>query len=159
MAHIQKVILLVLIVPLALFPGGLISYDILFATSRYQGSIWMPFALSFLGIGSFIFHVKTNKFYKLSKNNTDLPKVDIMFWIMDIAFGMAYIALSFWMFYLTYLSTTKEDFLLMILINLPMFVIGAWIVFEAFYLNKLIQIHRYAHRHSEIDDIMGDVGE
>lgn len=38
---------------------------------------------------------------------------------------------------------------------LPMFIAEIWPLFEAFYLNKLIHIHRFGHRHLEIDDIRG----
>ena len=47
MAHIQKIILLVLVVPLALFPGGLISYVLIFEEPRFETSMWIPIDLQF----------------------------------------------------------------------------------------------------------------
>lgn len=156
MAHIQKIILLVLVVPLALFPGGLISYIVLFEELKFEWSMWIPIGVSVLGICSFIFHLKTKKFYKLLKKERDLPKVEPLFWILDIAFGVAYIILSSYLVYLMYSFPTKKSTLILLVFILPIFIAGGWTVFEAFYLNKLIQIHKFARRHSEIDDIKGN---
>ena len=58
-----------------------------------------------------------------------------------------------------YVFPTKKNTIVLLVFIIPMLVAGVWTVFEAFYLNKLIQNHKFAHRHSEIDDIKGDVGE
>lgn len=155
MAHIQKIILLVLIVPLALFPGALISYVLLFEGPKFETSMWIPIGISVLGICSFIFHFKTKRFYKLLKKEEDLPTVDLSFWILDIAFGIAYMIISFYLVYLMYNFPTKKNTFVLLVFIIPMFIAGGWTVLEAFYLNKLIQIHKFAHRHSEIDDIKG----
>ncbi|MGV8814866.1 MAG: hypothetical protein ACOH2D_13645 [Gelidibacter sp.] len=159
MANIQKIILLVLVVPLALFPGGLIFYVLLFDEPKFETAMWIPIGMSILGVCSFIFHFKTKGFYKLLKENVDLPKVEPVFWILDIAFGIIYIILSLYAVYLMYAFPTKKSTLVLLVFIIPMLVAGAWTVFEAFYLNKLIQNHKFANRHSEIDDIKGDVGE
>lgn len=159
MGHLQKIILMVLIVPLALFPGGLISYILMFEALKFETSMWIPIAMTVLGICSFIFHFKTKGFYKLLKKEEDLPTVDLLFWILDIGFGIAYILLSFYFVYLVYTFPTKKGPLILLIVILPMFIAGAWTVFEAFYLNKLIRIHKYAHRHSEIEDIKGNATE
>ena len=54
--------------------------------------------------------------------------------------------------------TIKNPFVFLLFI-VPMFIAGGWTVFEAFYLSKLIQIHKFAHRHREIDDIKGGYEE
>lgn len=159
MAHIQKIILLVLVVPLALFPGSLISYIMLFEELKFERSMWIPVGISVLGFCSFIFQFKTKKFYKLLKKEANLPKVDAVFWILDIAFGVAYIAISFFLAYLMYNFPTKKSTFILLMFVIPIFIVGGWVVFEAFYLNKLIRIHKFAHRHSEIDDIKGDDSE
>lgn len=159
MAHIQKIILLVLIVPLALFPGGLISYIMLFEELKFERSMWIPIGISALGFSSFIFHFKTKRFYKLLTKEADLPKVDPLFWILDIAFGVAYMAISFFMIYLMYTFQTNKNTFVLLVFVIPIFIAGGWVVIEAFYLNKMIRIHKFVHRHSEIDDIKGDVGE
>ena len=159
MDHLQKIILLVLIVPLALFPGGLISYVVLFEEPKFKNFMWIPIGMTVLGICSFIFHYKTKRFYKLLKDETDLPKVEPLFWILDIAFGIAYILLSFFLIYVMYSLPTTNDKTIILVFIIPFFIVGCWTVLEAFYLNKLIQIHKFAHRHSEINDIKGNVGE
>ncbi len=159
MAHIQKIILFVLVVPLALFPGGLISYIMLFEELKFERSMWIPIGISVMGFCSFIFHFKTKGYYKLLKKDAEVPKVDPLFWILDITFGIVYMILSFYLMYLMYNFQSKKSAMVFLLFILPMFIAGGWIVFEAFYLHKLIQIHKFAHRHSEIDDIKGDVGE
>ncbi|HUH28360.1 hypothetical protein [Gelidibacter sp.] len=159
MGHLQKIILMVLIVPLALFPGGLISYILMFEELKFETSMWIPIGMTALGVGSFIFHFKTKNFYKLLKKKEGLPSVDRIFWILDIGFGIVYILLSFYFVYLMYAFPTKKSSLILLIVILPMFTAGAWTVFEAFYLNKLISIHKYAHRHSEIEDIKGDASE
>ena len=155
MAHFQKIILLVLIVPLALFPGGLISYVLLFEKPKFETSMWIPIGMTLLGICSFIFHFKTRKFYKLLKKEKDLPTVDPSFWVLDVVFGIVYIVISLFITYHMYRLPTEYNSLILLVFILPMFIAGAWTVFEAFYLNKLVQIHKFAHRHSEIDDIKG----
>ena len=159
MAHIQKIILLVLVVPLGLFPGGLISYILLFEELKFEKSMWIPIGISVLGICSFIFHFKTKRFYQLLKKEADLPKVDPLFWILDIAFGVAYMAFSFFMIYLMYTFPTRKAAFILLVFIIPIFIAGGWTVLEAVYLNKLIRIHKFAHRHSEINDIKGNVGE
>lgn len=159
MGHFQKLLLLVLVVPLGLFPGGLILYVLLFETPKFEDSMWVPLGISVLGICSFVFHFKTKTFYKLLKGDIDLPKVDIVFWILDIAFGMAYISMALYISYLMYQFPSKENTFVLVAISLPMLIAGSWTVFEAFYLHKLIQIHKYANRHSEIDDIKGGTEE
>ena len=159
MAHIQKIILLVLVVPLALFPGGLISYVLIFEEPRFETSMWIPIGMSILGICSFIFHFKTKSFYKLLEIDMNLPKVEPLFWILNIAFGIAYTILSLYAAYLIYAFPTKKSTLVLLVFIIPMLTAGMWTIFEAFYLNKLIQIHKFAHRHAEINDIKGDVGD
>lgn len=159
MAHFQKILLLVLIVPLALFPGGLISYVLLFEQLKFEISMWIPIGISILGVCSFIFHLKTKRFYKLVQNEVDLPNVDPIFWILDVAFGIAYIAIAFYLTYLMYKFPAKKSLFIVLFLIIPMFIAGAWTIFEAFYLNRAIQIHKFAHRHSEIEDIKGDVTE
>lgn len=155
MGHFQKILLLVLVVPLALFPGGLITYILLFEIPKFEDSMWVPIAMSALGICSFAFHFKSKKFYKLLKKDTDLPKIEVMFWVLDIAFGMAYILMALYISYLMYKFPSHQKTFAMVAISLPMLIAGSWIVFEAFYLHKMIQIHKFAHRHSEIDEING----
>lgn len=155
MAHIQKIILLVLIVPLALFPGGLISYVLLFEKPKFETSMWIPIGMTVLGICSFIFHFKTKKFYKLLKKKKDLPTIDPLFWVLDVVFGIVYILISLYLTYHLYTLPTEFNSLILLVFVLPMFMAGAWTVFEAFYLNKLVRLHKFAHRHSEIDDIKG----
>ncbi|MBA6154056.1 hypothetical protein [Gelidibacter maritimus] len=159
MGHLQKIILLVLIVPLALFPGGLISYVLLFEELKFEASMWIPIGITVLGIGSFMFHFKTKKFYKLLRMKVVLPNVDPWLWVLDIAFGIAYILLSFYFVYIMYTFSADKNINVLLMVAIPMFVAGAWTVFEAIYLNKLIGIHKYAHRHSEIEDIKGNVTE
>lgn len=159
MGHLQKIILLVLIVPLTLFPGALISYILVFEALKFEASMWIPIGMTALGIGSFIFHFKTKSFYRLLKNKENLPIVNPLFWVLDIGFGSAYILFSFFIARLIYKFPTEKNTMVLLVVIIPMFIAGAWTVFEAIYLNKLIGIHKYAHRHSEIDDIMGDVGE
>lgn len=158
MAHIQKIILLVLVVPLALFPGGLISYILLFEQPGFETSMWIPIGLSILGCCSFIFHFKTKRFYKQLKEEANLPKVDPLFWILDVAFGVAYIVISLYLVYAMYTFPNNGNMFALLVFVIPIFIAGSWIVFEAFYLNKLIQINKYVHRHSEIDDIRGNDG-
>lgn len=159
MGHLQKIILLVLIVPLALFPGGLIVYVLLFEKPALETSMWIPIGMTILGICSFIFHFKTKTFYKLIQKEVELPKVERVFWVFDIAFGIVYIVISFYLAYLMYNFPIKETSLVLLIFIIPFLIAGVWTVLEAFYLNKLIQIHKFAHRHSEIDDIKGNTGE
>lgn len=159
MGHLQKIILLVLIVPLALFPGGLISYILMFEQLQFEISMWIPIGITILGVCSFIFQFKTKKFYRLLKKNEDLPHVDPLLWILDVAFGVAYLVLAFYLVYLLYVFPTKKSPLIFLMVVLPMFIAGAWTVSEAFYLHKLIRIHKHAHRHAEIEDIKGNMGE
>ncbi|MBO3100110.1 hypothetical protein [Gelidibacter pelagius] len=159
MGHLQKIILLVLVVPLALFPGGLISYILVFEELKFEASMWIPIGMTALGIGSFIFHFKTKSFYRLLKNEENLPKVNPLFWILDIAFGCAYILFSFFIIHLIYKFPAEKNTMVLLVVIIPMFIAGAWTVFEAIYLNKLIGIHKYAHRHSEIEDIRGNISE
>lgn len=159
MGHLQKIILLVVVVPLALFPGGLISYILMFEEPKFETSMWIPIGLTALGVCSFIFHFKTKRFYRLLKKEETLPGVDPLLWILDIAFGIAYMLLSFYFIYLMYAFPTKKSTLILLIVILPMFIAGAWTIFEAFYLKKLISIHTYAHRHSEIENIKGNATE
>jgi len=159
MGHLQKLILLVLIVPLALFPGGLISYVLMFEELKFEASMWIPIGMTAMGVGSFIFQFKTKSFYRLLKKEGNLPRVDLLFWVLDIAFGCAYILFSFYIAYLMYTFPTEKSTIVFLVAIIPMFIAGAWMVFEAFYLHKLISIHKYAHRHSEIEDIKGNITE
>lgn len=131
----------------------------MFEPPRFETSMWVPIAMTVLGVGSFVFHFKTKGFYRLIKKEEALPKVDSWLWILDIAFGVAYLVLSFYFVYLMYLFPAKKSVLILLVVVLPMFTAGLWTVFEAFYLHKLIRIHEYVHRHSEIEDIKGDAGE
>ncbi|OBX26215.1 hypothetical protein LX77_02404 [Gelidibacter algens] len=157
MGHIQKIILLVLIVPLALFPGGLISYFLLFEKPEFENTMWIPIGMTALGLCSFMFHFKTKMFYKLLKKKADLPKIDPLFWLLDIAFGIVYILISFYLVYLMYILPVRQNAFRLLLYIIPLFIAGLWTVFEAFYLHNLIQIHKFAHRHAEIDDIKGNI--
>ena len=124
MAHIQKIILLVLIVPLALFPGAVISYIMVTEELKFERSMWIPIGISVLGFCSFIFHFKTKNFYKLLAKEADLPKVDPLFWVLDIAFGVAYMAISFFLVYLMYnFQTNKNTFGLLVFV-IPIFITG-----------------------------------
>lgn len=159
MGHLQKIILLVLVVPLALFPGGLISYVLMYEELKFETSMWIPIGMTALGIGSFIFHFKTKNFYRLVKKDEELPRVDLLLWILNFAFGMVYILLSFFMTYFMYTFRTEKNWFMMLISIIPMFIVGIWTVFDALYLNKLIGIHKYEHRHSEIEDIKGNISE
>ncbi|MBJ7880221.1 hypothetical protein [Gelidibacter salicanalis] len=156
MGHIQKMILLVVIVPLALFPGGLISYVLLFEKPVFETTMWVPVGMTVLGICSFIFHFKSKSFYKLLKKEATIPKVETLFWVLDIAFGVIYMMMSIYLLYMMYQLGRGDDYAMLLYFIIPLFIIGVWTVGEAFYLNKLIQIHKFAHRHSEIEDIKGE---
>jgi hypothetical protein len=157
MGHIQKIILLVLIVPLTLFPGGLISYLLLFETPEFQNTMWIPIGMTALGLCSFMFHYKTKMFYKLLKKQAVIPQVDPLFWVLDIIFGIVYILISFYLVYLIYTFPVTQHAFKLLFYVIPLFIAGLWTVFEAFYLYRLIQIHKFAHRNAEIDDIKGDL--
>lgn len=156
MGHIQKIILLVVIVPLALFPGGIISYILLFEKLAFENTMWIPVGMTVLGICSFIFHFKTKSIYKQLKNKTTIPKVEPIFWVLDIAFGILYMMMSFYLIYMMYQLERSEESAMLLVFIIPLLITGMWTVVEAFYLSKLIQIHKFAHRHSEIEDIKGD---
>lgn len=155
MAHLQKVILLVLVVPLTLFPGGLILYMLLYEQPNFEMGMWIPIGLSILGICSFIFHFRTLGFYKLIKRNGKLPVVDPLLWILDILFGVTYMAISGYIIYLIYLVQSRHPLQVLLLFVIPMLLMGLWTVIEAIYLHKLIQIHKFSNRQAEIEDIKG----
>lgn len=157
MGHLQKIVLLVLIVPLALFPGGLITYVLLFEKPEFENTMWVPIGMTVLGLCSFIFHFKTKMFYKLLKKEVNPPKIDPLFWVLDIAFGIVYIVISFYLMYLTYTIPIHQNTGVLLVYLIPLLIAGVWTVLEAFYLHKLIQIHKFAHRSSEIDDIKGNI--
>ncbi|MCK0115194.1 hypothetical protein [Gelidibacter sp. F63206] len=159
MGHLQKIILLVLVVPLGLFPGGLISYVLMYEELKFETSMWIPIGMTVLGIGSFIFHFKTKSFYRLVRKDDELPSVDLLLWILNIAFGMVYILLSFFMIYIMYIFREEKNWFMMLIAIIPMLIAGIWTVFEAFYLNRLIRIHKYVHRHSDIENIKGNITE
>lgn len=159
MGHFQKIILLVVVVPLALFPGGLISYILMFEQPKFEATMWIPIGLTALGMCSFIFHFKTKRFYRLIAKEETLPTIDPLLWVLDLAFGIAYLVLSFYFVYLMYAFPTKKRTLILLLVILPMFLAGVWTIVEAVYLHKLIRLHKHAHRHSEIEDIKGNITE
>ena len=156
MGHIQKIILLVVIVPLALFPGGLISYILLFEKLAFETTMWIPVGMTVLGICSLIFHFKTKNFYRLLKQQATLPKVERLFWILDICFGVVYTVMSLYLMYLMNQLATWREYAVILVFIIPLFITGIWTLMEAYYLNKLIQVHDFANRHSEIEDIKGD---
>lgn len=159
MAHLQKVILLVLIVPLTLFPGGLILYILLYQQPNFEMGMWIPIGLSILGICSFIFHFRTIRFYKLLKKNQELPIVDPLLWILDILFGFAYMAVSCYVIYLIFLVQSRHPIKVLLIFIIPMLLTGLWTIIEAVYLYKLIQIHKFSNRQAEIENIRGNSQE
>ncbi len=156
MGHIQKIILLVVIVPLALFPGGLISYILLFEKLAFETTMWIPVGMTILGICSLIFHFKTKNFYKLLNQQDSIPKVEPLFWILDIGFGVVYTVMALYMMYMMNQLEPMREYTIMLAFIIPLFIAGVWTLLEAFYLNRLIQIHKFAHRHLEIEEIKGD---
>lgn len=159
MGHFQKIMLLVVVVPLALFPGALISYILMFKQLKFEALMWLPMGLTALGICSFIFHFKTKKVYRLLKKKEALPMISPFLWLLNIAFGIAHLVLSLYFLYIMYTVPTNKDSIVLLIVILPMFTAGAWTLFEAFYLHKLISVHKYVHRHSEIEDIKGNITE
>lgn len=159
MGHIQKILLLVLIVPLTLFPGGLITYFLLYEQPPLEVVTLIPIGLSVLGVCSFIFHYKTLKFYKLIRAEKHLPNVEPLLWILDILFGVVYIFISSYLMYLVFLVQSRHTFKILLLFIIPMIFIGLWTVIEAVYLYKMVKIHKFSNRHVEIDEISGGNGE
>ncbi|TDU43944.1 hypothetical protein BXY82_1366 [Gelidibacter sediminis] len=156
MGHIQKIILLVVIVPLALFPGGVISYVLLFENLAFETTMWIPVGMTILGICSLVFHFKTRNFYRLLKQQAILPKVEPLFWVLNISYGVVYIVMSLYLIYLLNQLDTWKEYAVVLVFVIPLLIMGIWTLLEAYYLNRLIHVHNFANRHSEIDDIKGD---
>ncbi|WP_299398285.1 hypothetical protein [uncultured Gelidibacter sp.] len=156
MGHIQKIMLLFVVVPLALFPGGLISYVLLFEKLTFEYTMWIPIGMTAFGVCSFIFHFKTKSFYKLLKQQSAIPTVEPLFWVLDIAFGIIYLGMSLYLIYLMSSLGNWSEYAIILAFIIPLFITGIWTLLEAFYLNKMIQIHKFANRHAEIEEIKGD---
>lgn len=154
MGHLQKTALFIWIIPLSLLPGGFVTYILLFQPVPFEYSMLIPFGITALGICSLIFQNKTRVFYQVMVNN-DLPQIDAVLWFLNVAFGLSYIGIAVYISYLFYEFAPKKDYIIWLLISLPLIISGSWILLEAFYLQKLIKIHRYANRNSEIQDIKG----
>lgn len=159
MGHIQKIMLLVLIVPLTLFPGGWITYVLLYEQPQFEFFMWIPIGLSILGVCSFIFHFKTFKYYKLLEKNVSLPKVEPILWVLDVFFGIGYILISCHLLYVIFLIRSLYPWKVLLLFIIPMILVGLWTVIEAVYLHKLVKIHEFSNRDSEIQEIKGRTGE
>ncbi len=159
MGHIQKIILIILTVPFALFPGGLIAYVLLYEAPRFEYSMLIPIGMTFFGICSFYFHLKTKSFYRLYKAQLPMPKVEPIFWFICISFGMSFVVVSSFLHYTLANVANPSDNYVVLIFSIPMFVFGVWTVVEAFYLYKLVKENQTKTRISEIDEIKGQIKE
>ena len=156
MGHIQKILLLVLLVPLTFFPGGLIIYILFYEQLKFEMLMWVPVGLSLLGICSFIFHLKTLKIYKLYETDNVLPRVESLLWILDVLYGLSSIFVSGSLIYFIFSISPVKGINGLFLFILPMFIVGLWTLVEVVYLYNLIRIHKSALRQAAIDNIRGD---
>ncbi|MEZ4855780.1 MAG: hypothetical protein R2812_04790 [Gelidibacter sp.] len=158
MRYLQKIILLVVTVPFALFPGGFLAYVFLYQTAPFKYRMLVPIAITVCGICTFIFHLKSKNIYKLLDRKNNLPKIELVFWVLVVAFGMAYVALACFILYYVFsmeIVSVSEDYWQVLLVFLPLIIFGLWTVADAFYLKHLMNRHQNTYRYSEIEDIKG----
>ena len=162
MRVVLKIVLLVVIMAIALFFGGVLLYVAINGRIRFDISFFVLSGLCVIGLLSAWFHIKTVKIYRLDSEGKLLPKPSKVFWAFNIGNAGALIFLSGWIFYLAFLSfgggmrvNTSEDIVFLLFLTVPVLV-GGFILFESFVIKKLLKKNKERQLILEIDNIKGD---
>jgi hypothetical protein len=155
MARIQKMILLGISLPVALYPTFAILLSIFKNHGRFHYSMMIGFALTIVGIVSFIFHLKSLKVYSLYKKDKVLPVIEPIFWWLNLVFALACILFAALMTYMAYEAFYGDMLWRLLVVIIPTIILGFWMLIDAFLLNSIYRIHQHNNRYSEIDEIKG----
>ena len=159
MGYIQKILLTTSSIGLAIFIAGIMTYFIYEQNIPFDYEVLIPYFISGICVCSFIFHLKTLKFYRLKHKNIPLPVIEKIYWIMDVVFGLTFLILSFWwLLELTKLDETlrNQQKLILFVFIVPMFVLGLWTLIEVIMLHRLVRARANLNKFPEIDDIKGN---
>lgn len=157
-----KIILLVVIILVSFISGALMFYVLFIAKEKFELSMLTVIGLSFLGFLSSWFHIKTIKLYKLDKRNELLPRPSKEFRVFNIAFAVGLFLFSSWVFYMSFIryrnalsNDSAQEILLFTFLIVPA-LIASFIIYELYYLNRMLKKNRERKLILEIDDIKGN---
>ena len=111
-----KIVLTLVVLVLALLPT--FSILILVFTEenfRFELTMLIPFGITVLGLGSFIFHIKTLRFYQQNNELVIYKNPNKIFWGLNLGYAAALVLLAIWVVYIivrTYsvaFSTTDSE--------------------------------------------------
>ena len=161
---IQKILLTVVSIAIALLMAFGFYVVIFEENNKFEYEMLILVALAIFGALSFVFHIKTLKFYKTKSLLYLNFKKDKPFWVFNIAFILSLLLLSLFFAYQYYKiiengPSFKSDFWpFLIVIFLPL-IISAWLFFDARYLYQNYKNLEAKATFNTIDDIKGVEGE
>lgn len=156
MARIQKILLLVFVLPIAYLPTLAVLISLIHNLSRFHYSVLSVFIFSALGTLSFVFHLKSFKIYKLEDSEQIFPKIDVVFWWFNVLFGVICLLSAGYFIYIIFKFFNENMPTELLVVTIPTIILGPWILLDALFLNRIMKIHKYAIRNSEIDEIRGE---
>ncbi len=156
MGFIQKILLLIATILMALAPGGLIFYLLFIENDKFETSMLIPVAITAIGIFSIMFHVNTLKLYRLYEKRIPFYKTHRILWIMSLIFGIVLIAVAaFILIYVFIVDKGQGNLTRTLGISFPFLGTGVWLLLELYFLKKMINKNKFENILSDIDNIMG----
>ncbi|KJD32618.1 hypothetical protein PK35_10490 [Tamlana nanhaiensis] len=154
--RILKIALLVCCILVAALFNVALIYFVSFEGFSFKNRQFILVAFAFLGISSVVYQIKTLNFYK---EQTELYKIkNITLWLLNAGFAGSVIFFSVYLSYDLFQVDWGDQngyMLPLLLICLPLFLIGVFMLLEEFTLYKQIKTVQLNSKFSNINQITG----